>query len=131
MLFHTFGSQEERRAFGGSDFIELQYCRLERGTELRTIVSVDTISFWKLDSLYVYGDDLPEFLLYYDNLFSDGIYNNGACGPVDVFGINYYSREQAKRILKAVKNADLPGGSVLRNWLKEARNANGFYILGE
>ena len=28
MLFHTFSSQEERRKYGGSAFIEIQYCKL-------------------------------------------------------------------------------------------------------
>ena len=28
MLFHTFKSQEERRKFGGSAFIEIQFCNM-------------------------------------------------------------------------------------------------------
>lgn len=28
MLFHTFRAQEERRRFGGTDFMEMQYCKL-------------------------------------------------------------------------------------------------------
>ena len=63
MLFHKFVSQEERRAFGGSDFIELQYCRLPHGSKLRSIISVDAISHWKLDSLYVSGDDMDVFII--------------------------------------------------------------------
>ncbi len=34
MLFHIFNSQKERREFGGSDFIEMQYCKLEQGSEI-------------------------------------------------------------------------------------------------
>lgn len=40
LLFHTFGSQEERRKFGGSCFIEIQYCRLPENTQLEKIISV-------------------------------------------------------------------------------------------
>ncbi len=43
MLFHTFNSQEERRAFGGSMFIELQFCKLPVGTKDKKIISVDSM----------------------------------------------------------------------------------------
>lgn len=57
MLFYSFTSQEERKKFGGSYFIELQYCKLAQGTEIEKIVSVSSIEYWKNDSLYIYGDD--------------------------------------------------------------------------
>ena len=62
MLFHTFSSQEERRKFGGSYFIELQYCGLAQGTGIKKIVSAATIEDWKMDSLYIYGDDGNQFV---------------------------------------------------------------------
>ena len=34
LLFHIFHSQKERRDFGGSDFIEMQYCKLEQDSEI-------------------------------------------------------------------------------------------------
>ena len=37
MLFHIFNSQKERREFGGSDFIEMQYCKLEQGSEIEKV----------------------------------------------------------------------------------------------
>lgn len=43
MLFHTFRSQEERRKFGGSYFIEVQYCKLAQDSEITKIVSVDVM----------------------------------------------------------------------------------------
>lgn len=55
-MFYTFSSQEEQRKFGGSYFIELQYCRLKPGTEIKKIISVAAIEDWKNDSLYIYGD---------------------------------------------------------------------------
>ena len=39
MLFHTFRSQEEREAFGGSYFIEFQYCRLPSHSTIEDIFS--------------------------------------------------------------------------------------------
>ena len=38
------------KKYGGSDYIEIQYCRLS--SSLKTIVSVDSIRFKKEDSLF-------------------------------------------------------------------------------
>lgn len=62
MLFHIFHSQKERRDFGGSDFIEMQYCKLEQDSEIEKIVSVDA-TIWKNDSLYIFGNDMICFIL--------------------------------------------------------------------
>ena len=40
MLFHSFNNQDERRASGGSDFLELQFCHLKRGTSIKNIEPV-------------------------------------------------------------------------------------------
>ena len=56
MLFHIFNSQEERRAFGGSGFIEIQYCRHPMDTKPKRILN--NVTHWSDDSLYV---DLPQF----------------------------------------------------------------------
>lgn len=69
MLFHTFRSQEEREAFGGSYFIEFQYCRLPSHSTIEEIISVDSIHFGGDDSLYVYGDDDNSFSSSYDAIF--------------------------------------------------------------
>ena len=37
MIFHSFKNQNERRTFGGSAFIEIQYCTQKSGTELKKI----------------------------------------------------------------------------------------------
>lgn len=130
MLFYTFSSQEERREFGGSYFIEMQYCRLPQGTEIERIVSVDAIEHWKNDSLYIYGDDDNEFVLHYGKIFTGGTYGNLKCGIVDMYGINYYSREQAHLILETVKEIKPLDYQVLINWLEKAKENVGFYILG-
>ena len=85
----------ERREFGGADFIEIQYCRLAKGTSIRKIVSVDAISHWKDDSLYICGDDMERFYQYYGDIITGGIYNNGDCGPMNLWGINFYIKRSS------------------------------------
>ena len=130
MLFYKFVSQEERRAFGGSDFIELQYCRLPHGSNLRSIISVDAISHWKLDSLYVSGDDMDVFFSNYHMIFDHGIYNNGKSGAIDVFGLNYYSPESTALIVERVKEKHPLDYEPLLQWLDDVKNYNRFYVLG-
>lgn len=130
MLFHTFHSQEERRKFGGSYFIEFQYCEAAPGTSLEEILSVDAIHMWKNDSLYLYGDDDNTFFSWYKNIFTDGTYSNGRTGVIDLYGINYYSAEDTEFILKKLMNTHLPEQEKLVQWLEKAQSSSGFYILG-
>ena len=130
VLFHTFHSQEERKAFGGSYFIEFQYCRLPSNSTIEEIISVDSIHSWGDDSLYVYGDDDNQFSASYDAIFSNGIYSNGKTGIVDLCGINYYSVKETDCILKSLQKEQLPEQDVLISWLKKAKEHNGLYILG-
>ena len=130
MLFHTFSSQEERKQFGGSYFIELQYCRLAHGTEMKEIVSVSAIEHWKNDSLYIYGNDDNEFITHYGKIFTGGTYNNRKNGIVDIYGINYYSQEQARLIMDKVKEMKPLDYQILLNWLEKSKENIGFYVLG-
>lgn len=130
MLFHTFSSQEERREFGGSCFIELQYCRLAQGAEIEEIVSVGSIEHWKNDSLYIDGDDDNKFVSNYGKIFTGGIYNNRETGMVDVLGINYYSRELTHLIIARVMEMKPLDDQILLKWLEKATEYIGFYVLG-
>lgn len=130
MLFHTFSSQKERREFGRSYFIELQYCRLPPGTPLEQIVSVDAIEHWKNDSLYIYGDDDNAFVRHYGEIFTGGTYNNLTCGSVDMTGINYYTPEQSRLILTRITEKAPPEYALLRDWLENGSAYSGFYLLG-
>lgn len=130
MLFHAFSSQEERRNYGGSDFIEIQYCRMPEDTEIKQIVSVDAVEHWKNDSLYIFGDDMNAFISRYGEIFTGGTYNNGETGIVDMFGINYYSREQTRLIQERIREMKPSGHLILLKWLEKALETNGFYILG-
>ncbi len=130
MKFYTFNSQEERRSFGGSYFIEIQYCRSDKNSRLAEIISVDSFEPWKDDSLYIYGDDDNEFVSLFGDIFSGGTYSNGESGPVDMCGINYYSPEQTQLIIEKITEAKPLDYEQLLKWLKEAKVYNGFYILG-
>lgn len=130
MLFHLFHSQEERREFGGSDFIEIQYCRLPEGTSIHEIVSVDAIKHWKDDSLYICGDDMNLFSQAYRGIITGGVYNNGECGPMDLLGINFYSREQTNEIIERLIEEKPPEYQILCRWLQADEQNLGFYILG-
>ena len=130
MLFHTFASQDERRAFGGSAFMELQICKQKPGTKLEKILSIETIAHWKNDSLYVYIDDMERFYALYGKIFCDGCYQNGERGIVDCYGVNYYTREQTARIAKEVAEDKPADFQVLLDWLKTAEKYNGIYLLG-
>lgn len=95
MIFHSFKNQNARRTFGGSAFIEIQYCTQKSGTELKKIVN--TSRHWIDNSLYIYFDDIDSFFANYKKIFYGGTYQNLHSGEVDIFGINYYSSEQLKK----------------------------------
>ena len=128
MLFHKFDSQEERSEYGGSAFLEMQFCRLPAGTGIGALVAVDSMQHWLNDSLYIYDESL--FYEKYSRIFDCGVYNNGRTGPVDVYGINYYGPEQIDLLLARIQETEPEDWQVLTEWLKEARKYNGFYILG-
>lgn len=130
MLFHSFHSQAERRKFGGSDFVEIQYCRFPKGTSLREVVSIDAIKHWKDDSLYIFGDDLDLFYQNYGDIITGGVYNNGERGPMDLCGINFYSREQTNEIMERLAEEKPPEHQILCRWLQAGEQHLGFYLLG-
>ena len=132
MLFLSFDSQQERRIFGGSCFLELQYCRLPQGTPLKKLVSLRKIRYWQDDSLYVYADseDLDIFFSEYGDIFSNSTYDVDESGIFDLFGINYYSPEQVHAIIGRIAANKPTDGEILIKWLKSAESTNGLYLLG-
>ncbi len=130
-MFRSFASQAERRNFGGSDFIEIQFCRMPQGTEPEIITATDSIHNWQDDSLYVPGDDAEIFLKEYAPIFLCGIYNNLKSGPIDPCGINYYPPGLIDAMITKLWNTKPEDYEVLTEWLNTAKKYNGFYILGE
>lgn len=130
MLFHSFNNQDERRAFGGSDFLELQFCKMKKGTNIKSIVLTRNIVDWCNDSLYVSGDDTDVFYKQYKDVFKNGVYNNLKSGDIDFFGINYYSPELVEEMIKTIEANKPEDYAVILAWLNKAKEFNGVYILG-
>lgn len=129
-MFHSFENQAERQAYGGSAFLELQYCKMENGTAEKKLVSVRSLRHWQDDSLYLHADDLAAFLQSYRSVFSNGLYGNMAHGEIDAYGINYYSPAQVTGIMRTIEALRPIGYRTLFDWLRNASQYNGIYILG-
>lgn len=127
-IFLTFSSQEERREYGGSSFIEFQFCRMPVNSKTSSIVTIDNIKHWQLDSLYV--NDYEKFSDIYGHIFDCGIYSNMGSGLIDIFGINYYRPETINSIISKIYDTKLTDYQTLIKWLELAKKYNGFYILG-
>lgn len=129
-LFYVFGNQDERKATGGSCFLEMQYCRMEQGTPIKKIVSVDAVKHWRDDSLYIDGDCTDQLQAQYGSIFTGGTYNNLKSGKMDVWGINYYSPEQVEKMIDLIKEKKPQEYETVLLWLERAKEYNGIYILG-
>lgn len=119
-MFLSFKNNAERRKYGGSAFIEIQYCELPRDISLKKAVALKNIKDWNEKSLYVYVDDIDDFYSDYSDIFPD----------VDLYGINYYSPIQLEQIIDKIENNKPRDADVLLKWLQEAYRYNGIYILG-
>ncbi len=127
MLLLKFKNDEERRNYGGSYFIEIQYCRLPRGTSDTELTSVD-IPFWDYTSLYVH--EISEFYEQYADILDKGLYNNLSEGDLDLYGINYYNPEKTKIIAEKIRQCKPTDYEIFLEWLENDMNKNGFYVLG-
>ena len=130
MLFHTFKSQEERRKFGGSAFIEIQFCNMPFQATMKELVAVNSIQDWKDDSLYIYIEDDNLFFQEYSGILDCGTYNNMKTGIVDLYGINYYAPSLTDSIIERLNKEKPKDYEILVEWLRKSKAYNGFYILG-
>ena len=123
-----FQTAEERRTYGGSTFIEIQYCNLPIGTSSKKILSLTAITNWERTSLYV--EDVAGFFAEYKEMLGKGLYNNMEESIVDVFGINYFNAEKTNNIIHKLKMHKPKRFEIFLEWLMDNPNQNGFYILG-
>jgi len=130
VLFYVFNSQEERRKFGGSAFIEILFCKMPFDSKIKKVISFKNIKCWQDDSLYIYADDIDTFFSEYSSIFACGTYNNLERGMVDMFGVNYYKSELIDNIAAMILEKQPADYEILIEWLYKAKNYNGFYILG-
>ncbi len=128
-MFLKFKSNDERRSYGGSDFLEFQYCTLPKSYSEKRIVNADIV-FWKESSLYVFGNDFDVFYRDYDEVIGKGLYCNLQEGVLDYYGINYYNREKTVKIIERLKEYQPKDCEILLEWLSAGSDGNGFYILG-
>lgn len=129
-MFHRFNSQEEREKYGGTSYIEIQYCELEPSFKINKIVSVKNIKHWNDKSLYIYLDDIARFIDLYKEIFDNGVYNNLTEGYIDEYGINYYSKDKVKIIINKLQVIKPEDFEILLSWLEDGERYNGVYILG-
>ena len=132
MLFHSFVSQDERREFGGGDFLEFAFCKSDRNTPIEALVSNDAVAplYWSNSSLYLCGDDWNEFCDAYGEIVANGTYANLETGYLDCCGINYFSPEQVQVIIDRLREEKPKDYQPLLNWLEQDTQYNGFYVLG-
>lgn len=128
-MFLTF-QEKEQRWKNSTNFIEFQYCKLRSNAKLKKIVAVRSIHNWDDDSLYVLMNDSDDFCSNYGEIIDGGVYSDLKSGRIDLFGINYYSPEKLKEIIKKVEDKKPSCYEILLEWLKQGINYNGFYILG-
>ena len=74
--------------------------------------------------------DIEKFYLDYKEIFNNGIYNNLKQGTIDLFGINYFGLKQIDQIISKIQKVKPLDYEIFLKWLKDAKNYNGFYILG-
>ena len=129
MIFHSFTSQEERKAFGGSAFLELQYCKLETA-KLAKILSLRALPYWQNDGLYIHLDDMQTFFSNYAGIFGDAVLSKRTTGCMDLHGINYYPPAQLKDCISKIEAQKPLDYEPVLEWLKIGERFNGFYLLG-
>ena len=113
-MFHSFKTQEERRACGGSAFIEIQFCDIPLKTPAKNMAAGDIDAFYQE----------------YSRIFDCGTYNNMKTGVFDLYGINYYAPALIDPISEKLNKEKPEEYEALAAWLSQAKAHNGFYIFG-
>lgn len=127
-MFLRFRTQTERREYGGTDFVELQFCKIQDHTSTAELLEEDRLEFWKEDSLYV--EDYETFRTVYGPIFSEGLRQDMTRGTMDIYGVTYYLPGQIEDILEKLSEEQPEDYEILQEWLIQARAFHGIYILG-
>lgn len=113
----------------GTCYLEFQFCKIEKTVKLNK-VDVNIIENWKEDSLLITDEDFEDFYKLYGNILNCALFPNGKKGFFP-YGVNYYDKESAEKILSKLKNQIEERYIILISWLEEViKKYNGFYILG-
>lgn len=119
-MFLKFNDQGERRIYGGSAFVEFSYCKKKCKIKFIDKIFNSKVKHWQDDSLYIFYDDINEFLKIYDKILK----------IENLYGENYYSKEKVKEIIKICKKKKPIDYKMFIEWLNVALEYDGFYILG-
>ncbi len=128
-MFLKFSSDKERIAAGGTAFIEIQYCRLPKGTKNKKLITAKSLQFWDLSSLYIKDTDIKEFCYAYAHILDEAL-NGGEDDTFDVYGVNYYNNIRVKEILHQIEREEPLEYEILAQWIRSNPYDNGIYILG-
>lgn len=124
---NMFIDSATRKNFGGTGYFEFQYCKEQ--LPFRKLIK-GSGRFWLEDSLYFYMDYDRIFFYDYGEYFSRPTTPNGK-RVFDCWGSNYYTKEQAAEIVKAIGQNAPVDSEILIPWLERAATEfNGFYICG-
>lgn len=115
-MFHKFKNKDERKKIGGTAFIEFAYCK--KKSKFNFFKKKEVL--WNDDSLYIYVDDIEEFCKLYDEIIN----------VKNIYGSNYYSKEQTIEIINLLKLKQPNDYLVLVEWLEDVKLYDGFWIYG-
>lgn len=117
-----------RKKRGTSAYYELQFCKSASAAD--ELAKGENISLWQEDSLYFHMDDDERFFKDYGEYFASPLSPDGS-GTLCYFGINYYTREKTREMLRKIEAERPAECEILLPWLqKAAEKYNGFYLLG-
>ena len=113
-----------------SSYYEFQYCKEDQPPKILVTPEYYGKHHFLPDSLLIHIDDDERFFpLYIDYLTPT--HSPDGSGRFFAYGVNYYDREQTKKMIARI-SADKPlQYKILVDWLEKAvLEYNGFYFLG-
>lgn len=110
----------------GTAYFEFQYCKKEWNVKK---LLKKGYSFWEKDSLLVHVDSDSDFFQNYADYLNNP---DSPDGMMELYvGVNYYTKEQASKILEQIKRDKPQEFETLVAWLEKAvTEYNGFFLLG-
>lgn len=112
----------------GSAYYEFQYCK--KTWPLPKLTSPGGYGYWEKDSILVHIDNDEEFFENYRQYLEPTNAPDGTAGFC-YYGVNYYTKEQAKALLKRISEDKPKEYEVVVAWLEKAvTDYNGFFFLG-
>lgn len=114
----------------GTAYFEFQFCKRKSLARRMFTAIVGEVDFWAKDSLLVDANADESFFKEYGAYIKFPTAKNGF-QELDPYGVNYYTKEQARSILEKIKKDKPKGFEVLGIWLEKAvTEYDGFYFLG-